>query len=131
MSDLFAKESFPSALDRQEFALEVTSFAHQLALRLRREAAKNRHVEETTRSAEPSTRGGAVVGLRESIRHLDQHLKKLQTAMEKGGQVAGKSGSEPEFTRLQETVEKIGGQIQNVESGLKILLAKRPLQNSV
>ena len=46
--------------------------------------------------------------------------------MEKGGKVAGKAGSEPEVARLQETIEKIGGQIQSVEAGLKILLAKRP-----
>ena len=45
ISDLFAKERFHSPLARQEFALEVTSFAHQLALRLRREGAKDRHLK--------------------------------------------------------------------------------------
>ncbi|HEY3856052.1 MAG TPA: helix-turn-helix transcriptional regulator [Verrucomicrobiae bacterium] len=126
MSNLLAKEKFHSPLARQEFALEVTSFAHQLSLRLRREGAKDRHVEAASRDGEASGRDGAVGGLRESIRHLDQHLKKLQATMEKGGKVSGKAGSEPEVVRLQETIEKIGGQIQSVEEGLKILLAKRP-----
>lgn len=125
MSDLFAKEKFHSPLARQEFALEVTRFARQLALRLRREAARGRHLEATPRTGDSSARGGAIVGLKESIRHLDQHLKKLHAAAEKGGQVDGKAGSEPEITRLQETVEKIGSQVQSVEAGLKILLARR------
>jgi transcriptional regulator with XRE-family HTH domain len=126
LSDLFAKERFHSPLERQEFALEVTSHARQLALRLRREGAKDRYLAVSERASGPSAKSaGGVSRLKESIRHLDQQLKKLHAAMDKGGPLTSQASSDSEVTRLQDVIEKIGAQIQSAEEGLKILLGKK------
>jgi transcriptional regulator with XRE-family HTH domain len=140
LSDLFAKEKFRSPMERQEFALEVTSYARELALRIRRERTKERYLAVSggrrarePRSDEPggsSTRNaGAVSGLRESIRRLDQDIKKLNAAMEKLNPVSVNPSSLPrsseaEVVRLQDAIEKIAEQIEGAEAAIKILLGK-------
>ena len=126
LSDLFGKERFHSPLERQEFALEVTSHARQLALRLRREGAKDRYLAVSERPGGAASKSASATSrLRDGIRHLDQNLKKLHAAMEKGGSLSGQSSSESEVKRLEEVIEKIGSQIQSAEEGLKILLGKK------
>jgi transcriptional regulator with XRE-family HTH domain len=141
VSDLFAKEKFRSPLERQEFALEVTSYARELALRIRRERTKDRYLAVSSgrkpRETGPDQPGGtstrnagAVSRLRESIRRLDQHIKKLNAAMGKLTPVSGnpsspQHSSEGEFVRVQDAIEKIAGQIDGAEAAIKILLAKR------
>jgi hypothetical protein len=141
VSDLFAKEKFRSPVERQEFALEITSYARELALRIRRERTQERYLSVSVgrrgresgpdHSSGPSTRNaGAVSRLRESIRRLDQHIKKLNAAMEKLNPVSVNPSSLPrpteaEVVRLQDAIEKIARQIEGAEATVKILLAKR------
>jgi len=44
LGELFSKEKFRSPLDRQEFALEITSYAREMALRIRRERTRERYL---------------------------------------------------------------------------------------
>ncbi len=141
LGDLFTKEKFRSPLERQEFALEITSYARELALRIRRERAKERHlaVSGVRKGRDPGSdqhsggsarNAGAVSRLRESIRTLDQHVKKLSVATGKINPSSANSSSlsrtsEAEFVRLRDAVEKIAGQIQGTEETVRILLAKR------
>jgi transcriptional regulator with XRE-family HTH domain len=141
MNDFFAKEKFGSPLERQEFALEITSYARELALRMRRVRTGERYLavsggrRETDsgqgKSGAASTRNtGAVARLRASIRQLELHAKKLNTAMEKMNPAPVNLSSvphstEPEVRHLQEAIEKIAGQIDGAGARLKILLAKR------
>jgi transcriptional regulator with XRE-family HTH domain len=137
MNDLFAKEKFNSPLERQEFALEVTSYARELALRIRRQRTGERYLAVSTgrretdqglsRSAGGATRNpGAVARLRASIRQLEQHCAKLNTTMEKAasGSTAQHS-TEPEVRHLQEAIEKIAAQIDGAGARLKILLGAK------
>jgi transcriptional regulator with XRE-family HTH domain len=47
LTDLLAKEKFRSPLERQEFALRITSYARELALSLRRERTRERTAPRT------------------------------------------------------------------------------------
>ena len=141
LSDLFAKEKFRSPVERQEFALEITSYARELALRIRRERTKERYLAVSggrrARESGPDQPGGtsarnagAVSRLRESIRRLGQHIKKLNAAMEKLNPVSVNPASLPrtseaEVERLQDAIEKIARQIDGAEATIKILLGKR------
>ncbi|HEY3914199.1 MAG TPA: helix-turn-helix transcriptional regulator [Verrucomicrobiae bacterium] len=130
LSDLFAKEKFRSPLERQEFALEITSYARELALRIRRERNKERYLGVLeARKGDGSTRNvGAVSGLRESIRKLEQETKKLSAALEPGNSdsvtaSALPRSSESEVVRLQDAIDKISAQIGGTEASVKVLLA--------
>jgi len=141
LGDLFAKEKFRSPVDRQEFALEITSYARELALRIRRERTRDRylavsggrkgHESGAGQSAGASTRNaGAVARLREGVRRLDQQIGKLSAVMEKLNPASVNASSlartsAAEVVRLQEAIEKIAAQIQSAEAAIKILLAKR------
>jgi transcriptional regulator with XRE-family HTH domain len=142
LGDLFTKEKFRSPVERQEFALEITSYARELALRIRRERAKERHLAVSggrkgreagsdLHGGGSSRNAGAVSRLRESVRRLDDHVKKLGGVLGKlhpatASHSSAPRTSEAEFTRLQEAVEKIGAQIEGTEATVKILLARRP-----
>ncbi|HEX4119539.1 MAG TPA: helix-turn-helix transcriptional regulator [Verrucomicrobiae bacterium] len=130
LSDLFAKEKFRSPVERQEFALEITSYARELALRIRRERNKERYLGVSeARKGEGSTRNvGAVSGLRESIRKLEQETKKLSASLEPGNSDSVTStslprSSESEVIRLQDAIDKIAAQIGGTEASVKILLS--------
>jgi hypothetical protein len=137
INDLFAKEKFNSPLERQEFALEITSYARELALRIRRERTGERYLAVSTgrrdadsglgRAAGGSSRNvGAVSRLKASIRALEQHAARLNALMEKAASSAPHSHStEPEVKSLQDAVEKIAGQIDGAGARLKILLAPK------
>jgi transcriptional regulator with XRE-family HTH domain len=141
LSDLFAREKFRSPIERQEFALEITSYARDLALRLRRDAARERA------RAVSSRRGGSlgrqndlsgisarnaktVLRLREGTRRLDQEIGKLEAAMRRLNPVAVSPALLPrpaalEVVRLEEAMEKIAGQIEEAEAKISILMSSR------
>jgi transcriptional regulator with XRE-family HTH domain len=130
LSDLFVKEKFKSPVERQEFALEITKYARELALRIRRERTKDRYLGVSEKSkSDGSTRNvGAVSGLRESIRKLEQEAKKLSAAMEPANSdsITATSlprSSESEVIRLQDAIDKISTQIGGTEASVKILLS--------
>ena len=142
MGDLFAKEKFRSPVERQEFALEVTSYARELALRIRRERTRERYLTVSTgrrtRESEPDQPGGttkrnagAVSRLREGVRLLHQQIRKLNAAMDKLNPVSVNPSSLPrsseaEVVRLQNAIEKIAGQVESAETAIKFLLGRRP-----
>ncbi len=141
LSDLFAKEKFRSPVERQEFALEITSYARELALRIRRERTGERYLAVSggrrARESGPVESGGgsarnagAVSRLRASIRRLSQHIHKLNASMEKVNPVSVNPSSLPrsseaEIIRLQDAIEKIAGQIEGAEAAIRILLGKK------
>jgi transcriptional regulator with XRE-family HTH domain len=128
LSELFARQKFRSPVERQEFALEITSYARELALRLRRQRTKERYlaVPETRRAGMAAKNAGAVSGLQESIGRLDEEVKKLNAAMETLNPVSVNPASLPrstetEILRLQDAIEKIARQIEDAEKGIRVL----------
>ena len=141
LTDLLAKEKFRSPLQRQEFALEITGYARDLALRLRRETTRDRAVAITTRrggwSARPADLAGVparntkiVLQLRAGIRRLDQQIGKLEAAMQDLNPVANNLSRLPrpaamEVLQLEDAMEKIARQINEAERKIKTLMSRR------
>jgi transcriptional regulator with XRE-family HTH domain len=142
MGDLFAREKFGSPLERQEFALEVTSYARELALRMRRESTKERYVAATgRRGAQPARQAGVrgvagrrarmLLWLRESSRRLNQESERLSAALQKLDPANVNPAVLPrpmgvEVVRVQELIEKIGREIEEAEAKIKALMARKP-----
>jgi transcriptional regulator with XRE-family HTH domain len=139
LTDLLAGERFRSPLERQEFALEVTSYARELALRLRRDATKARTRIVTGRRGslpKPTDLSGMqaknakmVLQLRDGIRRLDQEIDRLESAMKSLNPLALNPARLPrptglEVSRLEEAMEKIGRQIEEAEGKIKTLMPK-------
>jgi hypothetical protein len=141
LSDLLAKEKFSSPLMRQEFALEITTYARELALRLRHDATKDRtrsiagrrgsppkqHVEL---SGVPAKNAKLVLRLRDGIHKLDKEIGKIETAMKTLNPMALNASNLPrpaafEVGLLEEAIEKIARQIEEAEAKMKALMAKR------
>ena len=141
LTDLLSGQKFRSPLERQEFALEVTSYARELALRLRRDATRERARPVSSRRGGPSPRhldlaglparnAGTVLRLRDGIRRLDQEIGRLDAAMRSLNPVALNPASLPrpsalEVARLEEATEKIARQIEEAERKIKALVARR------
>jgi transcriptional regulator with XRE-family HTH domain len=140
LSDLLSKERFSSPLVRQEFALEITTYARELALRLRRDATKDRTRPVAGRRGSPSKtlefsgvpakNAKLVLRLRDGIHRLDREIGKLDAAMKTLNPMAINSSSLPraaafEVGRLEEAIEKIARQIEEAEAKMKALMAKR------
>jgi transcriptional regulator with XRE-family HTH domain len=140
LTDLLSKEKFRSPLERQEFALEITSYARDLALRLRRDKTRERAWAVSGRrggAAKPSDVAGIpsrnakmVAQLREGIRRLDQEIGKLESAMKALNPVAISPDRLPrpeamEVVRLEDAVEKIARQIEEAERKIKVLMTRR------
>jgi len=128
MADLFAREKFRSPLERQEFALEITAYAHNLALRLRRATTQQLHV------AAPHGRAGdaplrhdkMTQKLREGAERLELELEKLHRAIEALNPQNGNPAIAPrpvasEAARLQEAMAKIAEQIEDAEARIRML----------
>jgi hypothetical protein len=129
LADLFAREKFRSPLERQEFALEITAYAHNLALRLRRASTQELHVASSRgRSAATPARSDRMTPvLREVVQRLQQELAKLNRAIETLNPVAVNPAFLPrpaaaEVARLQEAIEKIAAQIEDAEGRIKMLV---------
>jgi len=141
LTDLIATEKFRSPLERQEFALEITSYARELALRLRRDSTRELARPVSTRSGGSSSRPFDLAGiparnarmvmqLREGIRRLDHEIGKLDTAMQSLNPVALSPSRLPrptalEVVRLEDAMDKIGRQIEEAERKIKTLMTKR------
>jgi transcriptional regulator with XRE-family HTH domain len=139
LTDLFSKETFRSPLERQEFALEITSYARELALRLRRDATKKRALAVSGRrggsrhadlAGIPAKNAGMVLQLRDGIRRLDQEIGKLDAAMKSLNPVAIDPSRLPrpstlEVVRLEDAMEKIAQQIEEAERKIKSLMIRR------
>jgi transcriptional regulator with XRE-family HTH domain len=141
LTDLLTKEKFESALVRQEFALEITTYARELALRLRRDATKDRTRPVAGRrggpppkqidlAGIPAKNAKLVLRLRDGIHRLDREIGKLDAAMKTLNPIAINSSSLPrpaafEVSRLEEAIEKIARQIEEAEAKMKALMAKR------
>lgn len=130
MADLFAREKFPSPLERQEFALEVTSFARELALRLRRGQARDRSLSAAERRPPASPQGRLASKLQSGIDRLEREINKLAAAMNKLNPVAVDPSALPaavsdELARCQEAIDKIAGQIEEAEGKLRALASRR------
>lgn len=132
MADLFAREKFRSPLERQEFALEITAYAHNLALRLRRATTQQLHVAAPHgRVAETPLRNDKMTQkLREGAERLELELEKLHRAIEALSPPGGNPAFAPrpvasEATRLQEAMAKIGEQIEDAEARIRMLMAER------
>jgi hypothetical protein len=142
LTDLLATEKFRSPLERQEFALEITSYARDLALRLRREVTKERAIAVSTRrgalsskpaemAAIPARNAKMVSQLRAGIRRLDQEIGKLDAAMQTLNPVAINPSRLPrpealEVVQLADAMEKIARQIDEAERKIKTLMSPRP-----
>jgi hypothetical protein len=110
-----------------------------MALRIRRERTGERYLAVSAGRREGDSRidsgtsarnVGAVSRLRASIRRLEQRVKWLNAAMERVNPVSVNPSalprpSETEVMRLQDAIEKIGGQIDSAGAALKILLGHR------
>ncbi len=139
MSELFAKETFRSPLERQEFALEITTYARELALRLRHDATKQRALTVSGRrgaskqgdmSGIPAKNASMVLQLRDGIRRLDQEIGRLDAAMKSLNPVAIDPSRLPrpsalEVGRLEDSMEKIARQIEDAERKIKSLMTRR------
>jgi hypothetical protein len=141
LTDLLTKEKFHSPLIRQEFALEVTTYARELALRLRRDATKDRTrpvagrrgsppAKQVDLAGVPSKNAKLVLQLRDGIHRLDKEIGKLETAMKTLNPLAVNSSDLPrpaafEVELLEEAIEKIARQIEEAETKVKALLTKR------
>jgi transcriptional regulator with XRE-family HTH domain len=141
LSDLLSKERFSSPLVRQEFALEVTTYARELALRLRRDATKDKTRPVAGRRGGPPAKhldlaglpaknAKLVLRLREGIHRLDREIAKLDAAMKTINPVAVNTSSLPraaafEVGLLEEAIDKIARQIEEAEAKMKALMAKR------
>jgi transcriptional regulator with XRE-family HTH domain len=142
LTDLLSKEKFRSALEKQEFALEITSYARDLALRLRRDKTRERALAVSARrggsSSKPADLAGVparnakmVVQLREGIQRLTQEIDKLDAAMQSLNPVAIDPSRLPrpdamEVVRLEGAMEKIAQQIEEAERKIKAMMARRP-----
>jgi transcriptional regulator with XRE-family HTH domain len=128
MADLFAREKFRSPLERQEFALEITAYAHNLALRLRRAttlqlrvAAPHGRIADTPLRHDKMTQK-----LREGAQRLEAELGKLNRAIAALAPTAVNAAFAPrpvasEAARLQETMTKIAAQIEDAEARIRLL----------
>jgi transcriptional regulator with XRE-family HTH domain len=138
LSELLAKEKFHSPLIRQEFALEITTYARELALRLKRDAARDRARPVQGRKgvsskdvAGLSARNVKLVGkLREGIRKLEKEIARLEGTMKGVNPLAVSASSLPkpaafEVRLLEEAIEKIARQIEEAEAKMKALTSKR------
>jgi len=142
LTDLLSQEKFRSPLERQEFALEITSYARDLALRLRRDATKERaravsarHGGSAAKHAGladiPAKNAKLVLQLRDGIQRLDHEIGRLDAAMKTLNPVAINPSQLPrpsalEVLRVEEAMEKIGRQIEEAEAKIKVLMARRP-----
>jgi len=140
LTDLLSKERFHSALIRQEFALEITTYARELALRLRRDATKDKTRPVAGRRGSPAKNlelagvpaknAQLVLRLRDGIHRLDREIGKLDAAMKTINPMAVNSANLPrpaafEVGRLEEAIEKIARQIEEAEAKVKALMARR------
>jgi transcriptional regulator with XRE-family HTH domain len=140
LTDLLAKEKFRSPLERQEFALEITSYARDLALRLRRDKTRERAWAVSGRrggagkpidlASIPARNAKMVVQLRDGIKRLEVEIGKLDAAMKSLNPVAINPARLPrpealEVVRLEDAVEKIARQIEEAERKIKVLMARR------
>jgi transcriptional regulator with XRE-family HTH domain len=128
MADLLAREKFRSALERQEFALEITAYAHNLALRLRRSTTQQLHVAAPHgRTVDAPLRNDKMTHkLREGVERLELELGKLHRAVEALNPPGGNPALAPrpvasEASRLQETMAKIAEQIEDAEARIRML----------
>jgi len=141
LTDLIATEKFRSPVERQEFALEITSYARELALRLRRDSTRELARPVSTRSSGSSSKPSDLAGiparnakmvsqLREGIRRLGHEIDKLDTAMQSLNPVAVSPSRLPrptalEVLRLEDAMEKIARQIEEAERKIKSLMTQR------
>jgi hypothetical protein len=128
LSDLLAKEKFRSPLDRQEFALEITSHARELAMRLRRNRTKEsyRTPSKGRRGDATGRNAGAASGLREGVRRLEQEIAKLAAAAEElcsAKSNADGKASGMEVVRLRDALDKIATQVAEAEAAVRIALS--------
>jgi transcriptional regulator with XRE-family HTH domain len=128
MAELFAREKFRSPLERQEFALEITSYAHNLALRLRRDTTQQLHVAAPHgRVGDAPLRNDKMAQkLREGAERLELELEKLHRAIEVLSLPGGTPAIAPrpvasEAARLQEAMVKIAEQIEDAEARIRML----------
>jgi transcriptional regulator with XRE-family HTH domain len=133
MADLFAREKFRSPLERQEFALEITAYAHHLALRLRRATTQQLHVATPGRRLPaPPLRGDKITQkLRQGTQRLESELGKLTRAIAALHPTAANASLAPrpiasEAARLQETLARIAAQIEDAEARIKLLSPIKP-----
>jgi transcriptional regulator with XRE-family HTH domain len=126
LSDLFAKEKLKSPVERQEFALEITSHARELAMRARRTRAKESYrAASKSRRADGAARNAGAAGLQESVGRLERDVEKLVVMVGKlcsAKSSAARKGSEMEMARLRDAVDKIAGQIAEAEAAIRISL---------
>jgi len=140
LTDLLAKEKFRSPLIKQEFALEVTAHARELALRLRHDATKDRTRPVVSRRGGGSKQvdlGGVsarnaklMLRLRDGVHKLDRELGKLDGAMKTLNPLSVSASNLPrpaafEVRMLEESIDKIVRQIEEAEAKMKALTAKR------
>lgn len=141
LTDLLTKERFGSPLMRQEFALEVTTYARELALRLKRDATKDRTRPVVGRSGGSSSKDVDLTGipaknaklilrLRDGIHRLDREIGKFDAALKSVNPVGISSADLPrpaafEVELLEEAIDKIARQIEEAEAKIKALMAKR------
>jgi hypothetical protein len=142
LTDLLATARFRSPLERQQFAREITSYARDLALRLRRDLNRERAMAVSTRRVGSSSRPAEETGvparnakmmsqLRTGIRRLDQEIGKLDAAMKALNPVAINPSRLPrpealEVLLLEDAIEKIARQIDEAEKKITTLLSGRP-----
>ena len=128
LADLLAREKFRSPLERQEFALEITAYAHSLALRLRRATTQQLHVAAPHgRTAEAPLRQDKMTQkLREGAQRLELEFGKLNRAIASLNPAAAHPAFAPrpvasEAARLQDALAKIGAQIEDAEARIRML----------
>jgi hypothetical protein len=128
MAELLAREKFRSPLEKQEYALEVTAYAHNLALRLRRATTHELYVATSRgRAAEVPPRNARITQLlRDGAQRLEQELAKLNKSIEDFIPVAASPAFLPgpaaaEVARLQEVIEKIAAQIEDADARIRLL----------
>jgi hypothetical protein len=140
LTDLLSKTAFRSPLERQEFALEITTYARELALRLHRDAARDRtrsvagrrgpSAKQVEPGGVPAKNAKLIARLREGIRRLDRETSKLDGVMKTLNPVAVNPSGLPrpaafEVARLEEAMEKIARQIEEAEGKISALMSRR------